>query len=486
MPTSRPPALQPLRSPGHDPLLRNLWAFRRDPIAFLQRARAAQGPLATFRFGPQPVVLVSSPEGVKDILVTHARKFTKGLGLRRAKRLLGEGLLTSEGEFHRRQRRLAQPAFHRDRINAYGQLMVDHGARARDRWVAGAETDVAEDMMRLTLAIVGKTLFGADVESEAGEIGEALTDAMELFRSATLPFADLLYRLPLPMTRRLHRAKSRLDGTIYRIIRERRESGEDRGDLLSMLLMATDTEGDGGDGRGMTDLNLRDEAITLFLAGHETTANALTWTWYLLSQHPEVEARFHQEVDTVLGGRLPTTEDLSKLPYTRMVMSESMRLYPPAWLLGRLAQERHEAVGQGGERLVVQPGTLVLMSQYLMHRDPAVFPDPERFDPDRFDPARKAERPLFSYFPFGGGPRVCIGESFAWMEGVLLLATIAQRWRFRLVPGHRVALQPLVTLRPRYGMRMVPEARDEAPRLSSAASAAATAPSGTRSIPPAG
>ena len=238
---------------------------------------------------------------------------------------------------------------------------------------------------------------------------------------------------------------------IYRMIDERRKSGTDRGDLLSMLLLAQDTEGDGG---GMTDLQLRDEAMTIFLAGHETTANALTWTWYLLSEHPDVEARFHAEIDSALGSRLPTVDDMAVLAYTRMVLAESMRLYPPAWILGRRALGPFEANGYE-----IPARSIVLMSQYVTHRDARWFPDPERFDPERFSPERQAERPKFAYFPFGGGPRVCIGEQFAWMEGVILLATIAQRWKLRLVPGHPVALQPIITLRPKHGMAMAVEAR---------------------------
>jgi cytochrome P450 len=230
------------------------------------------------------------------------------------------------------------------------------------------------------------------------------------------------------------------------MIRERRATGEDRGDLLSMLLLAQDTE---GDGTSMSDLQLRDEALTIFLAGHETTANALTWTWYLLSQHPDVEARLHAEIDSSLRGRLPTFDDLPQLPYTRMVLAESMRLYPPAWAIGRRAIKPFEAGGY-----TIPAGSVILMSQYIMHRDARFFPEPERFDPERWTQAAQAERPKFSYFPFGGGARVCIGEQFAWMEGILLLATLAQHWQMRLVPDHVVDLQPLITLRPKHGMRM--------------------------------
>ena len=409
------------------------------------------GDIAHYRIGPQHLFLFNHPDLIRDVLVTNQKNFHKSRGLERAKRLLGNGLLTSEGEFHLRQRRLAQPAFHRQRIAAYAATMTDFAGRTRSQWTDGATVDMHTEMMRLTLGIVAKTLFDADVDSEAAEIGSAMTAAFESFNYAMLPFTEYLDRLPIPAVRRFNAARDRLDSTIYRMIRERRASGEDRGDLLSMLLLAQDTE---GDGTSMSDAQLRDEALTIFLAGHETTANALTWTWYLLSQHPGVEARLHSELDSTLAGRLPTYENLPALPYTRMVLAESMRLYPPAWAIGRRALEDFEAGG-----FTVPAGSVVLMSQYIMHRDSRFFPEPERFDPERWTPEHQAERPKFSYFPFGGGARVCIGEQFAWMEGILLIAAIAQQWRMRLVPDHVVDLQPLITLRPKYGMKMTLERR---------------------------
>jgi cytochrome P450 len=438
--------------PKGRPLIGCLPAFRRDPIAFLMRIAHDYGNIAHFTLGPQHTVLINEPEYIKDVLVTQQRRFMKGRGLQRAKQLIGEGLLTSEGEFHLRQRRLAQPAFHRQRVAGYGVVMAQYAARLSRRWQPGTTLDVDQEMMHLTLAIVSKTLFDTDVEdTEADEIGAALNDAMSQFRIATLPFADLLQRLPLPSVRRFKQARARLDATIYRMIEERRRSGEDRGDLLSMLLLAQDDEGDGG---SMTDLQLRDEALTIFLAGHETTANALTWTWYLLSQHPAVEAQFHAELDAVLGGRLPTTEDVPRLPYTEMIISESLRLYPPAWILGRLALEEYTL-----DRYRMPKGTLVLLSPYVMHHDPRYFSDPFSFDPQRWTPERRSALPKFAYFPFGGGTRRCIGEGFAWIESILALATIAQHWRLRLVPEHPVELKPLVTLRPKHGMRMIVERR---------------------------
>jgi cytochrome P450 len=409
------------------------------------------GDIAHWRIGPQNLYLFSHPDLIRDVLVTNQKNFHKSRGLERAKRLLGNGLLTSEGEFHLRQRRLAQPAFHRQRIEAYASTMSDYAERTSGRWTSGRTVNMHAEMMRLTLGIVARTLFDADVDDEAAEIGEALTTAFESFNFAMLPFTEYLDRLPLPAVRRFNAARATLDRTIYRMIEERRKSGEDRGDLLSMLLLATDTEGDGG---GMDDTQLRDEALTIFLAGHETTANALTWTWYLLSRNPEAESRLHAEVDSVLRGRAPGYEDMPSLPYTRMVLAESMRLYPPAWAIGRRALESFEARGY-----VIPKRSVVLMSQYIMHRDPRYFPEPDRFDPERWTPEAQASRPKFSYFPFGGGTRVCIGEQFAWMEGVLLIAALARKWRMKLEPGHPVEIQPLITLRPKHGMRMVLERR---------------------------
>ena len=432
--------------------LRNLVAIRRDPLAFLTEIARDQGDFAYFALGSQKVFLLNHPDYISDVLVTHNSSFMKGRGLQRAKKLLGEGLLTSEGGFHLRQRRLAQPAFHRQRIAAYGQTMAELSARTRERWSDNETIAVDREMMRLTLAIAGKTLFDADVESEADEIGAALTAAFQLFSTITLPFYGLLEKLPLPGARRFQIARARLDATIYRMIEEHRRAGTDRGDLLSMLLLAQDTEGDGGT---MTDEQLRDEAMTIFLAGHETTANALTWTWYLLSQHPEIEKKFHAEIGTVIGDRLPTAEDVPSLRYTEMILAEAMRLYPPAWIIGRMALEAHEIAGNH-----IPVGSLVMLSQYVTHHDSRWYPDPFRFDPERWRAEEKEKRPRFSYFPFGGGPRLCIGEGFAWMEGAVVLATIGQKWQLRLAPGHTVAPLPLVTLRPKFGMRMLVERRD--------------------------
>lgn len=425
------------------------FSFRRDPISFLRTTAREYGDVASFRVGSQRIVLINHPDLILDVLVTQARKFHKGRGLQRAKRLLGEGLLTSEGEFHLRQRRLVQPAFHRQRLADYAQCMVEYGQRVTLVSAEGKSEDIAAAMMRLTLVIVGKALFDADVVDGAAQITRDVNEMLSLFQLLMLPFAELLEKLPLPAVHRFREARGRLDEVIYRMIREHRDQGGDQGDLLSMLLNTREE-----DGSGMSDLQIRDEVMTLFLAGHETTSNALTWTWYLLSQNPKVEAAFHAELEAVLAGRPPGFDDLPRLPYTRAVLSESMRLFPPAWILGRRVVSEYEV---GGYRL--PEGTVVVLSQAVTHRDARWFPDPDRFDPTRWTQEADPPRPRFAYFPFGGGPRTCVGEQFAWMEGVLLLATLGQTWRMRLDPDQQIACLPGITLRPRFGMRMFVEKR---------------------------
>ena len=433
------------RFPGHMML-----EFLRRRLPFMIESAEKYGDIVFFKVGNERIYLFNHPDLIRDVLVTNQKNFVKSRALVRAKRVLGEGLLTSEGEFHLRQRRLAQPAFHRDRIATYGRSMVDYAERTSSRWRDSEQLDIHDAMMKLTLAIVAKTLFSADVEKEAAEISEALTVTFEAFNVGILPFSEILEKLPLRYIKRFEAARARLDATIYRIIDERRSSGEDRGDLLSMLLLAQDTEGDGG---GMNNTQLRDEAMTIFLAGHETTANALSWTWYLLSQHPEVEERFHQEIDA-LGNRLPQPEDLPNLSYTRMILAESMRLYPPAWAVGRRALNDFEANGY-----LIPARSMVLMSQYIVHRDPRFYPNPERFDPERWRPEIAAARPKFSYFPFGGGTRICIGEQFAWMEGILVLATIGRHWRMRYLDDSPPEIEPRITLRPKSPLRVQVERR---------------------------
>jgi cytochrome P450 len=441
--------------PGPPRSLRTLVIYGpgRDPIAFFSNLAHTYGDISHIHMAGEHLYLFNHPSLVRDVLVTNQRNFLKGRGLERAKKLLGQGLLTSEGAMHLRQRRLMQPTFHRDRISTYASVMTEFADRVQRNWHDGQTIDTSQEMNRLTLLIVGKTLFDADVESHAKNVGTALTAVLSSFWLQMLPFFDLMERLPLPAFRRSKQARAELDAIIYGMIHERRKNPTDRGDLLSMLLLAQDEE---AGGERMTDEQVRDEAMTIFLAGHETTANALSWTWYLLSGAPEVEARLHEEVDRVLGGRLPTLADVPKLPFVEQVVTEAMRLYPPAWIIGRRAIDEYPV-----RDYVVPARGIVVFSPYLIQRDGRFFTDPESFRPERWTPEFKASLPPFAYFPFGGGARRCIGESFAWMELVLVMSTLAQRWRMRLVPGHPVVPQPAVTLRIKHGLKMTLESRGQ-------------------------
>lgn len=429
---------------------RFLLRMRRDPLsAFLDLAQT-YGDVAHMKFGKQDAYLLSHPDDIRNVLVVHQQQMRKPGALRQP--LGGNGLLRSEGEFHKHQRRLMQPAFHRQRIASYAQTMVEYTQRLSDRWQDGMQVDMAQEMMGLTLAIIAQTMFGAQVEDDTEAVREALTPLLQMSGASRLdPLNALLEYLPFPSKKRRSEARAQMDAIVSRIISERRASGEDRGDLLSMLLLARDEEGDGS---GMSDSQLSDEVMTLFVAGHETTANALSWTWYLLSQHPEVEEKLRRELDAVLAGRLPDVDDVSRLTYTEMALTEAMRLYPPAWTIGRRTVDEYRV-----RQYTIPANSLLIMSQYVVHHDPRWYPDPFRFDPERWTPEARAGRPKYAYFPFGGGPRLCIGEAFAWMEGELALAILAQRWRARLLPGHHVQTEPLITLRPKGGLPMVLQRR---------------------------
>jgi cytochrome P450 len=425
-----------------------LRAFRRDPLGLLERL-ARQGDVVRLRVPGADAFLLNHPDLVHAVLVTEHRAFHKGPTIQAAKMLLGESLLTSEEERHLRQRRLIQPMFHHERIATYASAMVRRGEEAAGRWAEGVELDLHAEMARLTLAIVGETLFGADVDEERGAtVTRALTDVLAMFDRVYSPVFRMLVRLPTPTMRRYHRIERDLDRVVGDLIAGRRAAGAAGDDLLSLLLRARD------EGAGMNDEQVRDEALTLFLAGHETTANALAWAWWLLAQHPDVEARLHGELREALGERVPGAEDLGRLCYAEAVLSESIRLRPPAWAIGRRAV-RDVRIGD----VDVPAGSIVVVSPWLLHHDPRWWPEPDVFRPERWTPDAKAARPRSAYLPFGGGPRVCVGEPFAWMEGVLLLSTIARRWRFRLVPGRTVEPQAVVTLRPRHGLPMIPERR---------------------------
>lgn len=423
-----------------------------DPIKLFEHLQQTYGSTSHYRIATSDVFVLQEPEFIREILINQADKFIKERTQRRMKILLGNGLITSDGEFHRRQRRIAAPAFHRQRIQAYGAVMVDRALAMREEWQPGQEIGALAEMMRLALQIVARTLLNTDVTAEVRRINDEVNAIMDLYNFlVALPRAEAYLHWPIPGLMRFRKARTRLDSVVNRIIAEHRADAVDRGDLLSMLLRSRDDEDDHS---GMTDEQVRDEVLTIFLAGYETVATALTWTWYLLAQNPEAEARMHEELDRVLAGRAPTIEDLPQLRYTEMVLAESMRLYPPAWAMGRQATEDIEL----GPYLL-PAGSYVFFSQYMIQRNPAFWPEPLAFRPERFTPEAKAGRSKFVYFPFGAGGRQCIGEGFAWMEGVLVLATLAQKWRLRLVPGQTIGLQPKITLRPKPEIQMIPELR---------------------------
>lgn len=437
---NRFPGEQLLRSRGN--LIRNIELMAAsDPD--LAVARALTG---------RTILLASHPDLAREVLTGHPRSLRKGLGLQRTRFVLGNGLLTSEGEFHLRQRRLAQPAFHRERIARYAEEMVARTEVVAASWRDGQSLDLARAMHHLTLDIVGRTLFGVDLQGRAAELGKALTAVLDSFSIWLILFGERLYDLPIPRMRRAKQAVPALDAAIYAIIEEHRRSGRDQGDLLSMLMAARDAEGDGS---GMTDAQLRDEVMTLILAGHETTANALAWTWWFLAQHPEIDARLAAEVRDACGDRPITMADLPNLPYTRAVFSEAMRLRPPAYATSR---EVVEPIVLGGQAIPV--GAQVVVSPWVTQRDPRWWTEPLRFDPDRWLAPRAEPNHRHAYFPFGGGTRVCIGEQFAWTEGILVIAALVRRWRFRLtVPATAVRPQAAVTLRPDPGIPVVCERR---------------------------
>lgn len=430
----------------------NIPEFAADRLGFLTRIAREHGDVVAIRFLHRKILVVNHPALVEEVLVTRNRSFIKHFALRIAKSTMGEGLLTSEGDFWRRQRRLSQPAFHREKVAGHAGVMVDLAERMLRGWSDGQGLDVQDAMMRLTLEIVAKCLFDADVSGDSAEASEAMETVLRCFTDQVNKVVRLPQFLPTPANLRLKKAMRRLDGIIYRVIADRRATGEDRGDLLSMLLQATDPVEEGGS--GMTDRQLRDEAMTLFMAGHETTANTLAWVWFLLSGHPEVESKLHAELDEVLGGRPPDFDDLPRLAYAEKVVTEALRLYPTVWLLGREAIEPTEV---GGHPVPV--GTTVYMSQWVLHRDPRFFEDPLAYRPDRWDGGLAKKIPRYAYFPFGGGPRICIGNAFAMMEATLLLAAIARKFRVRVVRPDRVVPLPTMTLRPVGGIEVVLEAR---------------------------
>jgi cytochrome P450 len=434
------------RPPGPAPrfLIGNFPLFSSDPLAVFTRWAREFGDIFYYRAGWIQVYFLNHPDLIESVLVTQSQNFAKDKVIQNSRWFLGAGLLTSEGPEWRRQRRLCQPAFHRERLAGYGQTMAAYAEEMLATWQDHEIRDIHQEMMQLTMRIVAKVLFSVEVKGDTESVAGALNVLMRHSSGGRMILPPVLRHLPLPALIRVKQAVTELDAIVNRIIGRRRASGEDTGDLLSMLIAARDE-----DGSVMTDRQLRDEIMTFLLAGHETTAVSLSWTWYLLSQHPEVEQKLRQELNEILAGRTPRLEDLPRLPYTDKVVRESMRLYPPAWSLARTATKAMEI---GGYHLPA--GANVVVSPWILHRDPRFYTNPAQFDPERWSPAATQHLPRFAYFPFGGGPRLCIGASFAMMEVNLLLAAIAQRFQLRMVPGHPVVPLPSITLRPQHGMRM--------------------------------
>jgi cytochrome P450 len=462
--------------PGPRSILPNkiLQDFIRDPIKILMHIAYTYGDITHFYFGRQHVYLINNPQYIEDILIRNYKNFKKSRGLQVSKRLLGEGLVTSEGEYHDRQRKIIQPAFHPNIVKKYGEIMTTYAENMCQQWNDGITLDIHKEMIKVTSSIISKAVLGSDIKSEEGDqVGDALLTCAEYFNRLLTPLGGLIGKIPiLRINKDFQVAKKKLDSIVYDMIKEHRDNeskivSPQQIDLLYTLLHAQDEEA--GIER-MSDSQLRDEVMTIFLAGHETTANALTWTFYLLSQNPAVEAKLYNEIRSVLGNdndddnygnnnskkRIPTIKDVPKLEYTEKVFRESMRLYPPAWTLGRQAIKDYKV-----DKYIIPAGSIILMSQYVMHRNPLYFSDPEIFNPDRWTKEAKLHLPRFSYFPFGGGIRGCVGESFAWMEGILLIATFCKQWKMHHDINHKVELKPLITLRPKYGMQMKLERRRE-------------------------
>jgi cytochrome P450 len=448
----------PLIAPGPPGTLvfGNALLLQKDrPNVFLAM-RNQYGDVVRFAVGSRVIHLVSHPDLAKYVFQDNNRNYLKGRGLEKIKPLLGEGLLTSEGEFWRRQRRLMQPAFHRQKINAFLPVMAENTYRMFERWRALLESgttslNVAAEMMRLTLEVVSRTLFSTGLSSqEMDAVAEAMPIVLREANRRTTSILDLREKLPTPAKRQFQHEIEALDAIVYRIIDNRRRSGEERPDLLGMLMAAQDEES----GEQMSDRQLRDEVMTIFLAGHETTANNLSWTLYLLSLHPQVREKLQQEVDQVLGADAPTLEDVPRLVYTRQVIDEALRLYPPAWAVARQTVEADQIGGY-----LIPAGSNVIISPYVIHRHPDFWVNPQGFDPGRFEPQAVQARPHYAYIPFGGGPRQCIGNNFALLEGTLILAMLTRQFELDLVPGYPVVPETSITLRPTQGIHMTLRSR---------------------------
>lgn len=441
--------LTPPRPTGY-PVVGVLPDVWKDPLHFFA-GLPQYGRVVQFHLGPRHFFLVHHPDDLKYVLQDNNRNYPKEYSL--VKPLLGEGLLTSNGETWLRQRRLMQPAFHRNKIAGLAQMMTGATQEMLARWAdnaPGRPLEMASEMMLLTQTIIVRTMFSTDIRHAAVEMGRAFDVVLEYFNSLMFSPIPVPLSWPTPLNRRFKRANAFIENTVYGIVNDRRRTGRAENDLLSMLLEARDEDS----GEGMSDRQIRDEVVTIFLAGHETTATTLSWVWHRLAQHPEVRAMLEAELDSVLGSRVPTFADLPQLVYTRMIIDETLRLYPPAWMFVRVAAEDDEVGGYH-----VPAGTSVMISPFITHRQAVYWPDPERFDPERFRPGAATDRHRHAYLPFAAGPRKCLGDQFALVEAMLLLATIAQRYRLAAVPNSTVRPTPAATLRPRPGLLMTLQRR---------------------------
>jgi cytochrome P450 len=430
--------------------------FRVSATEYLVECAKTYGDLVHYTAIGRHIYQLNSPALIEDFFLKDAAKHYRGIVMQKARTVLGEGLLTSEEPLHMRQRRLAQPAFHRARIAGYGETIGQQAVAMTSRWRTGTTLDLHEEMLGVALRIVGKCLFSLNVESDAEvkQISNAVDSFMRILPIAFLPFSEQIQKLPIPSMQRIRRGVAELDTLICGMIAERRNNPGDRGDLLSMLMEAVDSEAVGGESARMSDKQLRDECLTVMLAGHETTANALSFAMWLLAKHPDVQAAVRDEARAVLGGRAPVAADYAHLKFTTQVFAETMRLYPPVWVTARTCDQPYEIAGYR-----IAKGSVVIAPQFVVHRDPRLFPDPLRFDPSRFSDENKAGRPRYAYFPFAAGSRQCIGEGLAWMEGVFVLAVTAREWHLTLPPGSpaEIPYNAAISLRPKHGVPLAIE-----------------------------
>ncbi len=440
----------PVPSPTAWPIVGNSLEYKKNPPLYLQHLASTYGDVCRFQLGRNPCYLFSHPDAIREILVTQAKHLGRSMGYEWMKTFLGSGLLTSSGETHQRRRRLAQPAFRNSRIDAYAPNMLTTTQKWIATWQHGDKLDIHQEMMRLALTIIGQAMFHENLSKLVVEIGEAVDVFMRYWQSNFSPIAKLMHALPLRLNREFNEAKTMFYQRMEAIVQNHREQGTDEGDFLSMLLLAQDDEG----GAALSNKEVVEELVTITIAGHETTANALSWSWYLLASHPEMAAQVEEEVDRELAGKPPTVADLERLTYCTAVFKESMRLYPPAWSVGRCAINDITLAN-----VKVPAGSMIYVSPYLVHRDARWWPQPERFMPKRWINGQHSEQPKYSYLPFGAGKHQCIGERFAMLEGILLMALVVQKWRFELDPEHEVTPEAFITLRPKNGIKVTLQAR---------------------------